>query len=114
MKYGDLTLSYESGAAGRTRWLLRDALDKVQGQSHGRGYRDEQDARSSFNKVSAALTCHLSAEITQMRKVVAMYDRDYEQRSPRWVKLCKAGALLLTGFAVAWFGATTLAYGWPW
>ena len=24
-KYGDLTLSYESGAAGRTRWLLRDA-----------------------------------------------------------------------------------------
>ena len=49
-----------------------------------------------------------------MRKVVAMYDRDYEQRSPRWVKLCKAGALLLTGFTVAWAGATTLAYGWPW
>lgn len=114
MKYGDLTLSYESGAAGRTRWMLRDAEDKVQGQSHGRGYRTEEGAVDSFLCVRTALTADLRDETMRLRMVVAEWDHTHELRRPRWVKLCKAGALLLTGFAVAWAGATTLAYGWPW
>ena len=114
MKYGDLTLDYTQGAGGRTRWMLRDADDKVQGQSHGRGYRTEADAAGSFDRVRTALTADLRDETMRLRRVVSEWDHTHELRRPRWVKLCKAGALLLTGFAVAWFGATTLAYGWPW
>ena len=131
MKYGDLTLHYALGAAGRTRWMLRDADGKVHGQSHARGYLTLAEAETSFDSVRTALTSRLreaaetavatAEESMQLRGVNIELQREVESLTSSFAiqsgelaaseqALRKAGQVATASARSAW-GFTLLAAG---